>query len=185
MKVKLDGAEWAGDGLDVKTTNGGVNLDLPENYNAHLETGTVNGGLRIDFPVSVQGRLNLKDGQLRRLSTDLGSGGSIMSGEVKDGLMAAIPSVLAIVEGIGSSESPAQAVAVTTRSGAPSASLTFAAKAETISPVSAIAARVSISVKPCSRPLPLPMTAITRLASETAEPFPGRRSRRNSIEPGA
>jgi acyl-CoA synthetase (AMP-forming)/AMP-acid ligase II len=46
--------------------------------------------------------------------------------------MAALPSVLAIVEGIGSSESPAQAVAVTTRGGAPSASLTFAAKAETI-----------------------------------------------------
>ncbi|HTK14916.1 MAG TPA: acyl-CoA synthetase [Acidimicrobiia bacterium] len=62
----------------------------------------------------------------------LGSGGSIMSGAVKDGLMAALPSVLAIVEGIGSSESPAQAVALTTRSGAPSASLTFAAKAETI-----------------------------------------------------
>jgi fatty-acyl-CoA synthase len=40
--------------------------------------------------------------------------------------------VRAIVEGIGSSESPAQAVAVTTRSGAPSRSLTFAAKAETI-----------------------------------------------------
>ena len=46
--------------------------------------------------------------------------------------MAALPSVLAIVEGIGSSESPAQAVAVTTRGGAPSASLTFAAKADTI-----------------------------------------------------
>jgi 3-oxocholest-4-en-26-oate---CoA ligase len=62
----------------------------------------------------------------------LGSGGSILSGDVKDGLMAALPSVLAIVEGIGSSESPAQAVAVTTRGGAPSASLTFAAKADTI-----------------------------------------------------
>ena len=61
----------------------------------------------------------------------LGSGGSIMSGDVKDALMAALPSVLAIVEGIGSSESPAQAVALTTRSGVPSASLTFAAKAET------------------------------------------------------
>jgi len=62
----------------------------------------------------------------------LGSGGSILSGDVKDGLMAALPSVVAIVEGIGSSESPAQAVAVTTRGGAPSASLTFAAKADTI-----------------------------------------------------
>jgi acyl-CoA synthetase (AMP-forming)/AMP-acid ligase II len=64
----------------------------------------------------------------------LGSGGSILSGEAKEALMRAIPSVLAIVEGIGSSESPAQAVAVTTRAGvaAPSRSLTFAAKAETI-----------------------------------------------------
>src|SRR6266550_2940738 len=62
----------------------------------------------------------------------LGSGGSILSGDVKDALMDAIPSVLAIVEGIGSSESPAQAVALTTRNGTPSASLTFAAKADTM-----------------------------------------------------
>jgi 3-oxocholest-4-en-26-oate---CoA ligase len=64
----------------------------------------------------------------------LGSGGSILSGDAKEALMAALPSVLAIVEGIGSSESPAQAVAVTTRTGTtvPSRSLTFAAKAETI-----------------------------------------------------
>jgi acyl-CoA synthetase (AMP-forming)/AMP-acid ligase II len=62
----------------------------------------------------------------------LGSGGSILSGDAKAALMAAFPSVLAIVEGIGSSESPAQAVALTTRAGAPSPSLTFAAKAETI-----------------------------------------------------
>src|SRR5436305_2593184 len=62
----------------------------------------------------------------------LGSGGSILSGDVKDALIDAIPSVLAIVEGIGSSESPAQAVALTTRNGTPSASLTFAAKADTM-----------------------------------------------------
>ncbi len=64
----------------------------------------------------------------------LGSGGSILSGDAKESLMTELPSVLAIVEGIGSSESPAQAVAVTTRAGtaAPSRSLTFAAKAETI-----------------------------------------------------
>jgi len=48
--------------------------------------------------------------------------------------MAELPSVRAIIEGIGSSESPAQAVALTTRaaSGEPSPSLTFAAKAETM-----------------------------------------------------
>jgi acyl-CoA synthetase (AMP-forming)/AMP-acid ligase II len=63
----------------------------------------------------------------------LGSGGSILSGDTKQALMAALPSVLAIVEGIGSSESPAQAVSVTTRANsAPTRSLTFTAKAETI-----------------------------------------------------
>jgi len=62
----------------------------------------------------------------------LGSGGSILSADAKDALMAALPSVLAIVEGIGSSESPAQAVSLTTRGAATSASLTFAAKAETM-----------------------------------------------------
>jgi acyl-CoA synthetase (AMP-forming)/AMP-acid ligase II len=40
--------------------------------------------------------------------------------------------VVAIVEGVGSSESPAQAVAVTTRSGAVAPSLTFGAKPETM-----------------------------------------------------
>lgn len=62
----------------------------------------------------------------------LGSGGSILSGDAKDALMAALPSVVAIVEGIGSSESPAQAVAVTRRDGTRSESLTFVAKADTI-----------------------------------------------------
>jgi acyl-CoA synthetase (AMP-forming)/AMP-acid ligase II len=62
----------------------------------------------------------------------LGSGGSILSGDAKAALMKELPSVLAIVEGIGSSESPAQAVAVTTRDGGLVSSLTFTAKAETI-----------------------------------------------------
>jgi len=62
----------------------------------------------------------------------LGSGGAILSADVKQGLMDELPSLLAIVEGIGSSESPAQAVAVTTRAGKTAPSLTFAAKAETM-----------------------------------------------------
>jgi acyl-CoA synthetase (AMP-forming)/AMP-acid ligase II len=62
----------------------------------------------------------------------LGSGGSILSGEVKDRLLRALPTVDAILEAIGSSESPAQAVAVATQGGPSSASLTFAPKAETM-----------------------------------------------------
>jgi acyl-CoA synthetase (AMP-forming)/AMP-acid ligase II len=62
----------------------------------------------------------------------LGSGGSILSGDVKDRLLAALPSVLALIDGIGSSESPAQAVAVTTRGGDPTPTLRFAAKSTTM-----------------------------------------------------
>ncbi len=62
----------------------------------------------------------------------LGSGGSILSGEVKDHLLAALPSVFALIDGIGSSESPAQAVAVTTRGSDPTPSLRFTAKPTTM-----------------------------------------------------
>ena len=62
----------------------------------------------------------------------LGSGGSILSGDVKDRLLRALPTVDAILEAIGSSESPAQAVAVATQGGPSSASLTFAPKADTM-----------------------------------------------------
>jgi hypothetical protein len=69
VKVALTGSRWDGEGLDVTTTNGGVVLEVPADYNAHLETGTVNGGVRLDFPITVQGRLD------RQVSTDLGAGG--------------------------------------------------------------------------------------------------------------
>jgi putative adhesin len=69
IDVTLDGNSWQGNGLDLQTTNGGVRVSVPDNYNAHLETGTTNGRISIDFPVSVQGTLD------RSISTDLGSGG--------------------------------------------------------------------------------------------------------------
>jgi acyl-CoA synthetase (AMP-forming)/AMP-acid ligase II len=62
----------------------------------------------------------------------LGSGGTILTSELKASLLAALPSVLVITEAIGSSECPVQATAVVTRDGAPPASLTFAARPETL-----------------------------------------------------
>ena len=79
VKVALTGSQWDGEGLDVTTTNGGVTLEVPADYNAHLETGTVNGGVRMDFPVRVQGRLD------RELSTDLGSGGPTIRARTTNG----------------------------------------------------------------------------------------------------
>ena len=66
LNVTLSGDRWDGEGLDVETSNGGVTLSLPDNYNAELETRTVNGGLRIDFPITVQGELTGRKGLRRR-----------------------------------------------------------------------------------------------------------------------
>jgi acyl-CoA synthetase (AMP-forming)/AMP-acid ligase II len=62
----------------------------------------------------------------------LGSGGAILSAAVKERLLAAFPSVLAITEAIGSSESPVQAVAVARRDGGPTETLRFDARDTTM-----------------------------------------------------
>lgn len=69
VSASLTGTTWAGEYLDLETTNGSVTLDIPRGYNAQLETGTVNGGMNIDFPITVQGSIG------RRISTRLGNGG--------------------------------------------------------------------------------------------------------------
>jgi hypothetical protein len=71
LNVELTGTQWEGEGLDVETRNGGVNLAIPRGYNAELTTGTVNGGFRIDFPMTIQGELSPRRG----ITTTLGSGG--------------------------------------------------------------------------------------------------------------
>jgi DUF4097 and DUF4098 domain-containing protein YvlB len=71
LNVVLGGSRWDGTGLDVETTNGGVNLSIPDGYNADLETRTLNGGFRTDFPITIQGELTARNG----ISTTLGSGG--------------------------------------------------------------------------------------------------------------
>lgn len=71
LDISLAGDSWDGAGLDVRTTNGGINMRIPEDYSARLETGTTNGGLEIDFPITIEGRINRS-----RLNIDLGSGGN-------------------------------------------------------------------------------------------------------------
>jgi DUF4097 and DUF4098 domain-containing protein YvlB len=79
LVVELSGNRWDGEALDVKTTNGGIIISVPENYSAHLETGTVNGNLSIDFPVTVQGKIT------RELAVDLGSGGATVRAVTTNG----------------------------------------------------------------------------------------------------
>ena len=79
LAIELAGDRWDGEELDVKTTNGGIVMSLPENYSAHLVTGTVNGGLNVDFPVTVQGRIS------RELAINLGSGGATVRAMTTNG----------------------------------------------------------------------------------------------------
>ena len=79
LVVELSGDRWDGETLDVKTTNGGVVLSIPENYSAKLETGTVNGGISVDFPVTVQGQIN------KQLAVNLGSGGATVKAMTTNG----------------------------------------------------------------------------------------------------
>lgn len=80
LHINLTGSEWAGTGLDVQTTNGGVKLSVPEDYSAVLESGTVNGSMRIDFPITVQGQINR-----RTITTELGSGGRTIRATTTNG----------------------------------------------------------------------------------------------------
>jgi hypothetical protein len=68
--VELVGDEWKGRGLEATTTNGGVKVWVPEDYNADLETGTVNGSVDFDFPITVQGKIS------KRIKATLGDGGA-------------------------------------------------------------------------------------------------------------
>jgi len=73
VHVELTGARWEGESLDVRTTNGGVNLVMPDNYSAHLETGTTNGNVKSDFPLNVP--LTERGRMPKDISVDIGSGG--------------------------------------------------------------------------------------------------------------
>jgi hypothetical protein len=80
IHLRLDGHEWRGQGLDLRTTNGGLHLEIPRDYDARLEVGTVNGGVRSDVPVTTHGRWTGG-----RIDTDLGRGGSLVKVETTNG----------------------------------------------------------------------------------------------------
>lgn len=75
IKIELAGRTWDGGKLEVRTTNGGVTIAMPENYSAHLQTGTVNGGFSSDFPVSIAAGSRI---ETRNLDFNLGSGGPLI-----------------------------------------------------------------------------------------------------------
>jgi hypothetical protein len=69
LNISLVGDRWQGEGLHADTTNGGIDLRVPDHYSAHLETATVNGGISVNFPITIQGEMK------NHLDTDIGGGG--------------------------------------------------------------------------------------------------------------
>lgn len=79
LSIELAGSRWEGSEMNVSTTNGGVSMDVPENYSARIQSRTVNGRVNIDFPVTVTGRIG------RELDLTLGSGGPLIRAVTTNG----------------------------------------------------------------------------------------------------
>jgi DUF4097 and DUF4098 domain-containing protein YvlB len=72
VHIELAGSRWDGQGLDVRSVNGGVHLSLPSNYSARLETSTTNGRVHSEIPELATPR----EKQQRQIGVDMGGGGA-------------------------------------------------------------------------------------------------------------
>lgn len=76
LSIELKGSSWRGTGLRAETTNGGIQMRVPEGYSANFEASTVNGGMHVDFPVQLNGKT---------ISFNLGSGGATIHTRTTNG----------------------------------------------------------------------------------------------------
>lgn len=70
LSITLTGSRWKGRGLDAETSNGPVQLSIPDGYSAQLTTGTENGPMAGAFVGSGRGHGR------RHVTMTLGSGGA-------------------------------------------------------------------------------------------------------------
>ena len=67
--ASLGRADWT-EGVDFRTVNGGITLELPATFSAEIRAETVNGEIETDFPLTVTGRFGP-----RHLRGTVGNGG--------------------------------------------------------------------------------------------------------------
>jgi hypothetical protein len=81
INVDISAGAWKGDGLDLKTVNGGVELYLPGALNAQVEASTVHGGLNVDY----EGAKVVGTFASKKTEFTLGSGGPKVKVETVNG----------------------------------------------------------------------------------------------------
>jgi DUF4097 and DUF4098 domain-containing protein YvlB len=79
VSVNLGAGGWVGQGLDVTTKNGGVSMNVPEQFSALLDVATVNGGVSVRLP-----NAEVRRGE-SHFSMTLGSGGPLIRVRTQNG----------------------------------------------------------------------------------------------------
>src|SRR5260370_37311635 len=79
VRLSIANAKWSGE-LELKTTNGGVDVTLPASAEFSVEASTTNGRIRTDFPITVQGGFSSKE-----LSGTVGKRGRDLKGATTNG----------------------------------------------------------------------------------------------------
>ncbi len=79
VKVFLDGDGWAGEGLNLHATNGGISVVMPKGYSANLDASTTNGGISVDHAIRLQKKSR------GRLSGTIGDGGPTIRARTTNG----------------------------------------------------------------------------------------------------
>jgi DUF4097 and DUF4098 domain-containing protein YvlB len=79
VEVHMGRADWDGT-LHIKTVNGSITLEMPNDLSADVNFRSVNGRLNSDFPLTVQGSMGG-----RRLEGKIGSGGRALVVETVNG----------------------------------------------------------------------------------------------------
>ena len=79
LLIDVAGSGWTGSGLRAETTNGSVQLNLPENVSAQVQASTVNGRVKVDFPVTVSGEIS------KTMTFQLGGGGPLIEAKTVNG----------------------------------------------------------------------------------------------------